>query len=315
MTVERGAGGSVRVLHGSTLVAGGTCLPGSLDVELPGPVRVAEARAAGARSRPRTHPQEHPFPSCFVCGPHRQPGDGLRILAGPVAGRDLSADVWYPDESLAQPDGYLRPEFVWAAPDCARAIGASGDAPGAPAYVLGRFSARQIGLIKTGEPHVVAGWRLAEDGRKLLAGSALFTAAVHAGDVSATLETYGKAAMDWPTGWQRASAHRWLRGSCVCPLRASQEQLAGPRRPPGRIVLHSVELPRDGHARLGCSTTKSNGKSPPRHRLLPAIGRDRGRAPGPPEMAGENPARTLRIGGILCRCEQERPLAEIAGFP
>ena len=177
MTVERQAGGSVRIRHGHTLIAEGTCLPGGLDVEPPGPVPLSEARAAGARSRLRAHPDDHPFPSCFVCGPHRRPGDGLRILVGPVAGRDLSADVWYPDDSLARQDGYLRPEFVWAALDCSGAIGAIGDAPGAPAYLLGRLSARQTGPVKTGEPHVVAGWRLAEDGRKLLAGSALFTAA------------------------------------------------------------------------------------------------------------------------------------------
>jgi hypothetical protein len=176
MTVERQAGGSVRVRHGRTLVAEGACLPGSLEVEPPGPVPVSEARAAGARSRLRTHPDEHPYPSCFVCGPHRRPGDGLRILPGRVAGRGLSADLWYPDASLAGPDGHVRPEFVWAALDCPGAIGAIGDTPGAPAYLLGRFSARQTGPVKTGEPHVVAGWRLGEDGRKLLAGSALFTA-------------------------------------------------------------------------------------------------------------------------------------------
>jgi hypothetical protein len=177
MTVERGAGGSVRVLHGQTLVAEGTRLPGSLQVELPGPVPLSEAGAAGARSRLRAHPEEHPFPSCFVCGPDRQPGDGLRILVGPVAGRNLSADVWYPDQSLARQDGYLRPEFVWAALDCAGGIGAIGDAPGTSVYLLGRFSARQTGPVKTGEPHAVVGWHLAEDGRRLLAGSALFTAA------------------------------------------------------------------------------------------------------------------------------------------
>jgi len=64
MTVESGAGDSVRVLHGRTLVAEGTRLPVSLDVDLPQPVPVGEARGAGARSRLRTHPDEHPFPSC-----------------------------------------------------------------------------------------------------------------------------------------------------------------------------------------------------------------------------------------------------------
>ena len=98
-------------------------------------------------------------------------------MPGPVAGRCLSADAWHPDQALARPDGELAPEFVWAALDCAGAIGALGDAaPDGPPYVLGRFAARRLGPVRAGEPHVVAGWRLAAEGRKLLAGSALFTA-------------------------------------------------------------------------------------------------------------------------------------------
>jgi hypothetical protein len=31
-------------------------------------------------------------------------------------------------------------------------------------------------VLRAGEPHVVLGWRLAVEGRKVLAGSALFTA-------------------------------------------------------------------------------------------------------------------------------------------
>ncbi len=117
-----------------------------------------------------------PFPTCFVCGPDRRPGDGLRILVGPVAGRDLSANVWYPDEALAESDGFVRPEFLWAALDCAGGMGAHGDAAlEGPPYLLGRLSACQIGPVKASEPHIVVGWRLAEEGRKLLAGSALFT--------------------------------------------------------------------------------------------------------------------------------------------
>ena len=177
MAVERDGGGSVRVLDGGTVVAEATRLPASLAMEPPGPVPVPEARAAGTRCRLRAHPEEHPFPTCFVCGPGRGPGDGLRILVGPVAGRDLSADVWTPGEPLAGPDGHVRPEFLWAALDCAGGVAALADAaPDGPPFVLGRLSARQIAPAKTGEPHVVAGWRLAEDGRKVTAGSALFTA-------------------------------------------------------------------------------------------------------------------------------------------
>jgi hypothetical protein len=177
MAVERGGEGSLRVLDGDGLIAEGTSLPGGLTVELPVPVTVRDARAAGLGSRLRAHPGEHPFPTCFVCGPDRPPPDGLGIIPGRVAGRCLSADTWYPDESLARPDGELAPEFVWAALDCAGAIGALGDAaPDGPPYVLGRFAARQFGPVRAREPHVVTGWRLATEGRKLLAGSALFTA-------------------------------------------------------------------------------------------------------------------------------------------
>ena len=149
MAVERDGEGSVRVLDGDVLIAEGTSLPGGPAVELPAPVTVRDARAAGLGSRLRTHPGEHPFPTCFVCGPDRPPPDGLGIIPGRVAGRCLSADAWYPDESLARPDGELAPEFVWAALDCAGAIGALGDAaPDGPPHVLGRFAARQLGPVR-----------------------------------------------------------------------------------------------------------------------------------------------------------------------
>jgi hypothetical protein len=176
MAIERDAG-SVRVLDGETLVAEGASVADSLAMELPGPVSIPAARAAGTRCRLRAYPAEHPFPACFVCGPDRAPGDGLHILVGPVAGRDLSADVWYPDQALAESDGHVRPEFVWAALDCAGGIGALGDAvPAGQPFVLGRLSARQLAPVNSGQPHVVVGWRLGRDGRKATAGSALFTA-------------------------------------------------------------------------------------------------------------------------------------------
>ena len=175
LPVERDGQGSVRVLDGDTLVAEGIGSAGDLTLGLPDPVSITEAHAAGTRCRLRVHPDQHPFPGCFVCGPERPPADGLHILVGPVAGRGLSADVWCPDEALAGPDGQVRPEFVWAALDCAGGIGALEDiAVGSP-YLLGRMAARQVAPVTAGQPHVVVGWRLARDGRKVMAGSALFT--------------------------------------------------------------------------------------------------------------------------------------------
>ncbi len=177
LAVERDDHGSARVLDGQTLIAEATRSLGGPAPQLPDPLSVQQASSAGARSQLRIHPELHPFPTCFVCGPDRRPGDGLRILVGPVAGRQLSADVWYPGSELTSTNGYVRPEFMWAALDCAGGIGAIGDlVPGRAPFVLGRLSARQIGEVSAGEPHVVLGWRLAVEGRKMLAGSALFTA-------------------------------------------------------------------------------------------------------------------------------------------
>ena len=175
LTVERSGLGSVRILDGGTLIAEATCVPGGPALQLPGPVSVQQAQSAGARSQLRLRPKLHPYPTCFACGPDRVPGDGLRIMVGRVTGRELSADVWYPDGELAAGNGCVRPEFMWAALDCAGGVGAIGDAvsEGTP-FLLGRLTAHQNGDVHAGEPHVVVGWRLAEQGRKLLAGSAVY---------------------------------------------------------------------------------------------------------------------------------------------
>jgi hypothetical protein len=188
MTVENGEDGLLRVFDGDAMVAEGRRVLSTSPVTAPDPISIAEARAAGAGSPLRINPEAHPFPTCFVCGPDRLPGDGLRIMVGPVPGRDLAADVWYPDASLADADGYVWPEFLWAALDCTGGVGALANAvPTDLAFVLGRLAVRQFAPVQPGEPYVVAGWRLAEDGRKLTAGSAVFNAdGQHVGIASAT---------------------------------------------------------------------------------------------------------------------------------
>jgi hypothetical protein len=185
MAVERDDSGSVRLLHGETLIAEGAPWRDAQAMELPEPVSIQAAAAGGAGCRLRVHPEEHPFPACFACGPDRMAGDGLRILVGRVPGRDLSADIWHPDLALAGSDGTVAPQFLWAALDCAGGVGALWDAdPDGPPSVLGRFCVRLIGPVRAGEPLIVAGWRLAAEGRMTLAGSALFTAAGQAAGVA-----------------------------------------------------------------------------------------------------------------------------------
>jgi hypothetical protein len=109
--------------------------------------------------------RQHAYPTCFTCGPARD--DGLGIFAGPVAGRDgVVASPWTPRE--------VRPEIIWAALDCPG--GWAVDDFQREGVLLGRMAASIHGVPQAEEPHVVAGWRIGEDGRKRFAGSALYTA-------------------------------------------------------------------------------------------------------------------------------------------
>ena len=130
---------------------------------MPSPVSLAEAEAASTRYAGFVH---HAYPTCFTCGPERE--DGLGIYAGAVAGRDgIVAAPWTPAEEPA-------PEVVWAALDCPS--GWAVDDFQREGVLLGRMAARVDRLPLPGEPHVVVGWRVAEEGRKRYAGSALLTA-------------------------------------------------------------------------------------------------------------------------------------------
>jgi hypothetical protein len=142
-----------------------------LELEVPAPLGVEEAEAA-RRASP-LH-REHPFPGCFVCGPERRPGDGLGIVCGP-AGGDLVAAPWRVDGSLPTENGAVAPEIVWAALDCPGGL-SSLLVPELGTSVLGRLAARIHGKIEVGMTCVAIGWPIERDGRKLHAGSAVFSA-------------------------------------------------------------------------------------------------------------------------------------------
>jgi hypothetical protein len=163
LLVEVEDDGGVRVLDGERLVAEARSAP--LELASPEPVAFddAAARSARAPDDPR-----HPFPSCFVCGPGREPGDALRLKPVP-AGGELVAAPWVPTAEQAR-----RPELVWAALDC----------PGAFAIdpklergvsVLGRLHCRVESTPEPGERCVVVGRPSGEpDGRKRFAATAVY---------------------------------------------------------------------------------------------------------------------------------------------
>jgi hypothetical protein len=170
MTVEQVDDGSLRVRHGSTLIAEAAA-PGLLAPEIPGQVSLAEARASQGHAR---YFQDPVFPECFGCGMDRRPGDGLRIFPGPVPGRAVWAAPWTPDSSLAV-DGRVRQEVAWAALDCPSGIAAAEHARLGQdaAVVLGRMTASLAALPAPGDQCRVIAWPDGRDGRKLTAGSAL----------------------------------------------------------------------------------------------------------------------------------------------
>jgi hypothetical protein len=176
LAVEHGSDGGATLRDGEALIA--EARPVDVPTDAPAPVETAEAALAAVDS-PFLELSMHPFPTCFVCGPKRTPGDGLRILAGPVAQRDVFAAPWTPDVGLADDDGLLPSEIVWAALDCPTSIPVAND-PGAGDFrpiVLGRLSVRILAPVTAGEPHTIVSWPIAIDGRKRHSGAALHTAA------------------------------------------------------------------------------------------------------------------------------------------
>ncbi|MFL5932042.1 MAG: hypothetical protein ACJ75P_12365 [Gaiellaceae bacterium] len=151
--------GAVRVFAADRLVA--EAGPAEVDV---GPLDPPAFDVASRAALPDGD-LDSPFPQCFVCGPHREPGDGLRIFAGPLDDGVVAAP-WVPN------DRYTGPEFVWSALDCPGAYACGFGERGV--LVLGRLAARVDALPRAGERCVVVGWPLGEEGRKAYAGTALY---------------------------------------------------------------------------------------------------------------------------------------------
>lgn len=149
--------------------------PATLTIDVPPVPSVEAARAAEARS-PSRWDERGVHPICFGCGLARDDDDGLEIAVGPleVDGHEQVAAVWNPADRFTGSDGTVDPQWVLAALDC----------PGAMAFIardtsaglLGRIVFEQYGDVTPGSDHVVTGWQIGTDGRKMLAGTALAAA-------------------------------------------------------------------------------------------------------------------------------------------
>jgi hypothetical protein len=157
------AGEGMALYAGDELVADGVST--RLDDEAPEPPTFAEALAAtveypGLRS--------HPYPNCVGCGTARSDPAALRIFPGPVFGRDLLAAVWYPGKPVTIDD-------AWAALDCPGGWAAMHLGKTDKPAVLGRMAARVSLPAEPENAYIVVGWLGQVSGRKLTAGSALYS--------------------------------------------------------------------------------------------------------------------------------------------
>ena len=163
LTIEE-AEGRWRMLDGARLVASGVA--GKLELEVPDAPAYVQAVWA---SQHYAGFKEHTFPDCFVCGPHRRRGDGLRIFPG-LLDSNIVAAPWLPADDLDHGDGKVAVEFHWAALDCPGyfALGKT------QAMVLGEMHAHVDRRVHVGESCTVIGWQLGSERRKHFSGTALF---------------------------------------------------------------------------------------------------------------------------------------------
>ena len=175
-------GGLWELRDGAAVVATGR--PARLELAYLEKASFDEASAAELLTPVKPH--EHPLPTCFVCGPARAHGDGLRISAGPLMrqsrnGSAVLAATWTPDPTLTAEDGLIAPEFLWSALDCPTGYASSYDRERGSfdrtPMLLGRMSARIETRPPPGERCVIVAWEVGRDGRKRVAEAAAYDGA------------------------------------------------------------------------------------------------------------------------------------------
>ena len=153
----------VALMDGELLIA--EARPTTMDESVPDPPSFDDAVRAAKAYRGFTF---HPLPHCFVCGILHE--DGMRIYAGPVADPDIVAAPWVPEASLADEEGTVRSEFVWAALDCPAFFAI----PKPGVRLLGRLAVKIMGSVNVDDRTIAMGWHIDTTGRKSTTGTALF---------------------------------------------------------------------------------------------------------------------------------------------
>lgn len=157
-----------------TFAAGG---PAAGEFSPPPPVATfAQAERAAERYLSAA---EHLFPDCFVCGPNRKAGDGLRIFAAPFSDTDAAvAAAWKLHPAFVSRTGVIPVPIVWSALDCPGYFAylfASGDRT--TPTVLAKMRATVFSNTTSSDALVVLGWIQKQKPPFVEAGTALYDGA------------------------------------------------------------------------------------------------------------------------------------------
>ena len=173
LALEARDGGNVLLGEADALIGQGG--PATQALPKPPPSPGLEAARAAAQRHIGLSQRVHPI--CFTCGSERADGDGLRVLPGQVEGAEtgMVACVWTPHANFARADGTVGAEIVWAALDCPGYF-AWVEREGRHGALLGTMTGEVVAPVKAGEEHVVVAWPIQKDGRKEIAGTALYDA-------------------------------------------------------------------------------------------------------------------------------------------
>ena len=152
--------GALHVADGEHPVLEARAAEWPAEADLPDPVPYGAALAAGAAYEGLV---DHPFPTCFACGPARAEGDGLRLQPARMDDTGRYAAAWTPPADVDL-------ETVWAALDCPGGWAAG---VGGRPMVLGTMTAQVGRLPEPGEPHVVMAWQRGAEGRKHFSATSL----------------------------------------------------------------------------------------------------------------------------------------------
>ena len=145
--VQSGEDGAVRLLDGDAVTA--EARPTDIPPRRQRPS--APARRPAPRSTRRSSTRRaHPFPGCFVCGPARAEGMGCGSSRDQSPSGMSSPRPGHRTRALADTDGHLPRELVWAALDCPTSIPVAND-PDDPDFrpiVLARLAARILEPVR-----------------------------------------------------------------------------------------------------------------------------------------------------------------------